>query len=596
MTRKILTLVVWLASSALAADDPVMRAMRDELARSIKKLQLKNLQKPYFIAYRALETAFCSVNASFGALTSSACEPPAGTPRTRMISVEVRVGDYNRDNTNFFAPMAVGGVVRPLGGGGLSFPIDDNYDEIRRQLWLGTDSAYKNALDAYAKKKAALENRKRTDDAPDFSHEPMVTFDQPAPVANWNRTQIENLVKSLSLLFRETPGIDDSELRFSANTWLTRYVNSEGSSFTRPVSYASLTIAADTQATDGMPLSDFEVIHARSFQDLPPRDEIVKRIRALQARQESLRKAPLVERYTGPVLFEGQAAAELLLQGLGSALVGVPRVVVEDPRFERAFTANGGFADKIGGRVLPDSFGVIDNPAARDFQGQPFYGGYPVDDDGVLAKPTVLVENGILKTLLHGRGLIPGTTASTASRRGTGPSPSNLLFTADKGLPPDRLKAELIRVAQQRGKEYGIVARRIGNPMLAMTFARGRARTIIMTGGNGPGSIDVEPLIEAYKVYRDGREELVRNLSINGLTLGAFKDVIATSDTPFVYTAPLRLIVRSPAMAQMFAAPGGPNVVSAAVPSLLFEDMTLQRPTGDIPNVPFTKHPFFDGK
>jgi len=31
-----------------------------------------------------------------------------------------------------------------------------------------------------------------------------------------------------------------------------------------------------------------------------------------------------------------------------------------------------------------------------------------------------------------------------------------------------------------------------------------------------------------------------------------------------------------------------------ATPSLLFDDLTMQRPTGDIPNLPVTKHPFFD--
>jgi hypothetical protein len=35
-------------------------------------------------------------------------------------------------------------------------------------------------------------------------------------------------------------------------------------------------------------------------------------------------------------------------------------------------------------------------------------------------------------------------------------------------------------------------------------------------------------------------------------------------------------------------------VVSAVVPSMLFEDLTLQRPAGDIPNLRFTRHPFFD--
>jgi hypothetical protein len=34
--------------------------------------------------------------------------------------------------------------------------------------------------------------------------------------------------------------------------------------------------------------------------------------------------------------------------------------------------------------------------------------------------------------------------------------------------------------------------------------------------------------------------------------------------------------------------------VSIAVPALLFDDLTLRRPTGDIPNLPFSKHPSFD--
>src|SRR5260370_27824088 len=97
-----------------------MRAMRDELARSMKKLQLENLQKPYFVAYRAVETANCNANASFGALIGSNCEAPGGTTgRTRNLSIEVRVGDYARDNTNFYAPqLAVGGEVRISSAGG----------------------------------------------------------------------------------------------------------------------------------------------------------------------------------------------------------------------------------------------------------------------------------------------------------------------------------------------------------------------------------------------------------------------------------------------------------------------------------------------
>ena len=96
-----------------------------------------------------------------------------------------------------------------------------------------------------------------------------------------------------------------------------------------------------------------------------------------------------------------------------------------------------------------------------------------------------------LKTLLHTRALIPDTTQSTASRRGTGPMPSNLVLTAEKGLPADQLKAELFRQTKLRGKEFGIVVRRMGNPQLDVSLNRSR---VIMGGANTPGSIRVEPL------------------------------------------------------------------------------------------------------
>ena len=593
MLNRILATVLLTAAPALAADDVVMRAMRDELARSMKKLQLENLGKPYFVAYRVLDNSLCTASASFGALTGNTmCEPPSSGPRNRSVTVEVRVGDYARDNSNFFAPMSTGGVMR-FGPQGLAqMPIDDNYDEIRRQLWLATDSAYKTALDMFAKKKAALEHRTRQDDAPDFSHEPAVTIDENDGPADWSRQQVEGTVKALSALFRQTPGVDNSEVRLSAQGWLTRYVNSEGTSYTRRKSFVSLQVNADSQAVDGMPLADFDVVYARTLAELPSRDELVKRVRTLAARIEALRKAPLLERYAGPVLFEGQAAAELFFQGLGGALTGVPRTVVDDVRLDGLYNNNGGLAQKIGTRLLPDFLSLKDAPAAKEFHGQPLFGGYQVDDDGVQAGETDLVDKGILKTLLRSRALIPNTSHSTASRRGPGATPSNLLFTTEKPMTAEQLKAELIRMVKQRNLEYGIVVRRISNQQLAISLAR--SRVIMFSSSNGPSSIPVEPLLESYKVFPDGREEQVRNLNVTGLTMGDFRNILAVGEPAAVYSAPVRITSRTPFAQIAFVQPGGPTVVSAAVPSMLFEDMSLQRPTGDIPNLPFSTHPFFD--
>jgi predicted Zn-dependent protease len=313
----------------------------------------------------------------------------------------------------------------------------------------------------------------------------------------------------------------------------------------------------------------------------------------LAARLDGLRKAPLLERYTGPVLFEGESAAELFLQALGSAMVGTPRTVVDDVRLENIFRNNGGLADKVGARILPDFLSLKDTPATRTFRGQPLFGSYQMDDDGVKAGETALVDKGILQTLLRSRALIPNSTQSTASRRGpTGAMPSNLLFSADKPMTDDQLKAELIRLTKQRNKEFGILVRRIGNLQLLASLAR--TRRVMFNNAGGPGSVSVQPVLEAYKVFADGREEPVRNLDINGLTLDAFRSVVAVSEPSSVYTAPVLILNRSPVTGISFLQPGGPTVVSTNAPAMLFEDVTLERPTGDVPIPPFSKHPYFD--
>ena len=77
--------------------DPVMRAMTDELQRSVSELQFKDLEKPYFIQYIDLDQERYRASATFGALTAS------DTSRARILQAQVRVGDYDFDNSEFVA-------------------------------------------------------------------------------------------------------------------------------------------------------------------------------------------------------------------------------------------------------------------------------------------------------------------------------------------------------------------------------------------------------------------------------------------------------------------------------------------------------------
>ncbi len=64
----------------------------------------------------------------------------------------------------------------------ITLPLDDDYDELRRQLWLGTDAAYKQATESFDRKQAvAKAQTKDSDDVGSFSHEPALGYVMSVP-------------------------------------------------------------------------------------------------------------------------------------------------------------------------------------------------------------------------------------------------------------------------------------------------------------------------------------------------------------------------------------------------------------------------------
>src|ERR1051326_1550329 len=72
--------------------DPVLKAMIAELKRSQEKLQLGQLQRPYYIDYQVTELQDYSADATLGALRSD--QANIG----RFVRVVVRIGDYKQDS------------------------------------------------------------------------------------------------------------------------------------------------------------------------------------------------------------------------------------------------------------------------------------------------------------------------------------------------------------------------------------------------------------------------------------------------------------------------------------------------------------------
>jgi predicted Zn-dependent protease len=197
-----------------------------------------------------------------------------------------------------------------------------------------------------------------------------------------------------------------------------------------------------------------------------------------------------------------------------------------------------------------------------------------VDEDGVPTREMKLVENGILKTLLTTRDPVRGFDHSSGSRHAGQAAPSNLFVTAENGLSEADLRARFLAMVKERNKEYGIVVRRMRNAQ--------------------------HPVL-AWKVFADGHEELIRGTQFSGLNAAAFKDIVAASKEQNILTANRRPSANnSLAVFTGGSALGGEDEssvpVTLAVPSLLFDDVTLHKTRGETPKPPVTPRPDFDSK
>src|SRR5258706_7770432 len=184
-----------------------MRAMTDELRRSVAELQFKDLDKPYFIQYIAIDQERYRASATFGALTGS------DLTHVRYLQAQVRVGDYDFDNSEFVTGPGFQG--QPAGITSQTI-IDNDYNAVRHALWLATDSAYKQAVEQLARKRAFVQNKVRGDQIPDFSKETPVTAVGSRRGLDIDKGRWEKQVREWSAVFKEFPEIGESNVVIEA--------------------------------------------------------------------------------------------------------------------------------------------------------------------------------------------------------------------------------------------------------------------------------------------------------------------------------------------------------------------------------------------
>ncbi len=541
--------------------DPRQRqlaAMGEELQRAHESLQLKGHEAPYFISYavRAINTQ--EVGAKYGAVFVDRRR------RDKRLQVDVRVGSYQFDNTGSAQELFDLDGNDSGYAAGREAPLDDDPAALRTALWLLTDETYKKSLSAYLKKKGKEVYRPDDPDTPpSFSREePHVSIDPPA-AHGLDRVAWERESREQTQRLAVHPELFDSQMRVSVDHEEREFASTEGTRLVTERVIYGLHVQAYARAPDGMLLENSRDFYGATEKELPRGAELAGRIDEMVAELLALRKAPVLDPYTGPALLEPEAAGVLFHEAVGHRLEGERQNDDKDGRT---------FKGQIGKPILPFFLTIADDPTQRAFGPVSLNGYYRFDDQGVPAQRATLVEKGVLKTFLLSRAPVEGAPprSNGHGRSAAGRDPvarmSNLIVESSKTLSWPHLKEALIAEARRQDRPFGLIIRDV-------------------TGGNTDTSSYAYQAFKGqprlvYKVdAKTGQETLVRGVEIVGTPLLSINKIIATGEERRVFNG-------------FCGAESGYVPVSTVAPTVLVSEIELQRTRKDTGRPPVLPSPW----
>jgi TldD protein len=560
-----------------AINEQVLDAVATEMERSMRNLRIQNADAPYFMGCKITEVEVNDAAASLGDVISD--------KERHFVNLEahVHVGDYKFDNSNFVASGREGldGIAEQ------QLPLEPNPAIAKRVTWLTTDVAYKEALEQIQAKREALKSGASggLSNVPSYTKVKPSAMIEPVRVPKLeSEDELRKRASKISAVFRDQKQVRDSRVAFTSYLERRWLLNSEGNAVHDTRRASGVLMVASGQAEDGQELFSYYVRYGHTAADLPGDDELMAAAKQMAKDIEDLERAPLVDNYTGPVLFEGDGAVGIVRDSLSPSLVGTPAPVGVSQRDANRF--GGTLNDRVGARVMSQILSVVDDPTAMDAEKTALIGGYRIDDEGTPAQKVSVIDDGTLKALLMSRTPSKQIDKSNGHARLSMPgglfrgSTTNLMISGKGGVDRKALVKKLLAEAKSQGLKYGIVIRQLDDAAITANSELTRFERLQLL----QGADDQAPPIglRAYRVYPSGKEELVRGVQLKPVQMRSWRDVIAVSKNRTVrnYLAS----IEDPALLQVNGQ--GPGFVPSAgvesaivTPDLLFRELDISPST-----------------
>lgn len=508
MNKRFIYLILFLLTGTFfsLAQDPVMKTMKSELNRNFEVLKEQDIST-YYINLRLDESQSLSAVARLGRLQS----PAIMASPDRVVTALMRVGDYQFDNSHEIRGSGYGSYSN-LQVFGQYIPFEDNESILKKTIWLTLDELYKENIQVYEQVKANMAVKvEQEDKSPDFSQEPVENYYEPA--ISWESLGVspkllEEKVRLYSAVFNENSDVLDAYAYFGVDLARTSFIDTEGREIAQNSATVHLALSAETMADDGMYLPLQKTWFAYKIDELPSDEEVIAAAREMSNMISQLKKAPVVESFTGPAILSPEATGVFFHEIFGHR--------IEGSRLKQESDAQT-FKKKIGERVLPKHISVTFDPNEKYFGKTPLAGYYVYDDEGIRSQKVEVVQKGILRDFLMARTPIEGHERSNGHGRGNvGYAPvsrqSNMFVNSTEKLSQEDLFKSLRKEAKKQGKEYAYYFHEVSGGFTN-------------TNRYSANSFNVTPVI-VYRVYVDGRpNELVRGVDLVGTPLAMFSQI-----------------------------------------------------------------------
>lgn len=514
---------------------PIVELLEQELSRSMA--QLKTLTPhPYFLGYQVVDRDVLTIQASHGALVATTHD------RSRTLDVDLRLGSSERDHTH-----------RLPGEGRASFkslhtlPLAGGPQAVRNTLWVATDREYDAALARWLRVQSLNADEEAPEAAKaDFSEEEPVSHAAPVLLTSIDTGSLEARLRKLSSVARAFPSVQRSSAALSILTENRYLVNTEGTRLQVPHRTVRLELHAQTVAEDGMVLERYDSVDVRAVEQIPNEAALVQRFRSLFVDVQALAAAKVIEPYVGPAILDGRAAGVFFHEVFGHRIEGHRQ---DDE------TEGQTFADMVGQQIMPRGLNIYDDPNVLRLNGTELNGFYLFDDEGVPAQKATLVTDGVLDGFLLSRTPARQFMKSNGhGRREPGhvvvARQANLIVDPVETVSRPTLVSALLAEVQRQGLSYGLRFSEISGGFTQTQRYDTQAFKVIP--------------VMVYKVFLDGREELVRGVDIEGTPLTALSKIAAMANDFQVFNG-------------VCGAESGWVPVSATSPSVLLSQIEVAR-------------------